>query len=451
MSSFLKSFREITKYPSAVAGLLIISILVGISIVAPVVMPYSEAILLGRGGVGVWEDNPRLAPPTWTNLFRQVDLPATIVLNSIQLDDERVIKTVETTSAGKSITIDFMFDYQYDGFPQEIVLLFTSEYVQKSPFVGLTWVKPDGEEVNLGNFSLKPTQGFYASQDDRLKRRLGGFNPQEGLFMDLTVDPPVAAAMRGTYQLRIDGVAFEEDSDFDVKVVMYGQVHGIAGTDHLRRDLSVALLWGTPIALAFGLLAALGTSLTTMIIAGIGTWYGGWVDMLIQRITNVNLVLPFLSILIMVGTFYSRSIWLMLGVTILLSIFGGAILTYRAIFLQTREAPYIEAAQSYGASDWRIIMRYLVPRIVPLLLPQLVVLIPTFVFLEASLAVLGLGDPVLPTWGKVINDAQGNGALYQGHYYWVIQPAVLLMITGLAFSMLGFALDRVFNPRLRGQ
>ena len=90
---------------------------------------------------------------------------------------------------------------------------------------------------------------------------------------------------------------------------MYGQVYGLAGTDHLRRDLMVALLWGMPIALAFGLLAALGTTITTMIIAAVGAWYGGWVDELIQRITEVNLVLPFLPILIMIGTFYSRSIW----------------------------------------------------------------------------------------------------------------------------------------------
>jgi peptide/nickel transport system permease protein len=76
--------------------------------------------------------------------------------------------------------------------------------------------------------------------------------------------------------------------------------------------------------------------------------------------------------------------------------------------------------------------------------------VPAFVFLEASLAVLGLGDPVLPTWGKIINDANSNAALYKGLYYWVLEPAVLLMITGLGFAMLGFALDRIFNPRLRG-
>jgi peptide/nickel transport system permease protein len=86
---------------------------------------------------------------------------------------------------------------------------------------------------------------------------------------------------------------------------------------------------------------------------------------------------------------------------------------------------------------------------IPLLIPGLVSSVPSYVFLEASLAVLGLGDPVLPTWGKVINDAEVNGALFKGYYYWMIEPAVLLMITGLGFAMLGFALDRIFNPKLR--
>jgi len=209
-------------------------------------------------------------------------------------------------------------------------------------------------------------------------------------------------------------------------------------------------MWGTPIALLFGLLASGGISILTMVISAIGAWFGGVVDSIIQRITEINLVLPFLSILIMIGTFYSRSIWTMLGATIALSIFTGSVKTYRAIFMQVRESTYIEAAQAYGASDSRIIFRYLIPRLVPLLLPALVIGVPTFVFLEASLAVLGLGDPVLPTWGKIINDAWVQAALYNGQYYWILQPAVLLMITGFSFALLGFSLDRIFNPRLRG-
>jgi peptide/nickel transport system permease protein len=140
----------------------------------------------------------------------------------------------------------------------------------------------------------------------------------------------------------------------------------------------------------------------------------------------------------------------MLGVTILLSIFGASIKTYRAIFIQSKEASYIEAARAYGASNTRIVFTYLIPRMIPLLIPALILAVPTYVFLEASLAVLGLGDPVLPTWGKVIENAFADGALYRGLYYWVLEPAALLMVVGLAFAMLGFALDRIFNPRLRG-
>jgi peptide/nickel transport system permease protein len=178
-------------------------------------------------------------------------------------------------------------------------------------------------------------------------------------------------------------------------------------------------------------------------------WYGGVVDGLIQRVTEVNLTLPFLSILIMIGTFYDKSLWVMLGATVILSIFGVSIKGYRAIFLQVKESTYIEAAQAYGASNMRIVFLYLIPRIIPLIIPNLVLSIPTFVFLEATLAQLGLGDPVLPTWGKVIYDAVQNAAVYNGWFYWILEPAVLLVITGLGFALTGFSLDRIFNPRLR--
>ena len=140
---------------------------------------------------------------------------------------------------------------------------------------------------------------------------------------------------------------------------------------------------------------------------------------------------------------------MILGATIALSIFTGAIKGFRSIFLQVQESMYIEAARAYGASGIRIVFFYLIPRMIPLLIPGLVSSVPAFVFLEASLAVLGLGDPVLPTWGKIIQDANMNGALYRGYYYWILEPTVLLMITGLGFAMLGFALDRIFNPKLR--
>jgi peptide/nickel transport system permease protein len=185
-----------------------------------------------------------------------------------------------------------------------------------------------------------------------------------------------------------------------------------------------------------------------MMIAAFGVWYGGWIDSVIQRITEINMILPTLPIAIMIYYLYSKSIWMILGVIIILSIFGSAIKTYRAAFLQVKEAGYIEAAQAYGASNWRIIRHYLVPRIIPLLIPQLVILVPTYVFFEATLAYLNVSDLYLPTWGKVIYDALTRGA-YQGYYYWVLEPVVLMVLTGLAFAVVGFALDSILNPRLR--
>jgi len=446
MKNLLRSVKEITRYPSAIFGLIIIVALIALALYAVITIPYSEAIRLWRGGEDVWGETPRLAAPTWYNYFTTAKRSESFALDS---RDPEVSKTVETLGPDSStVTILYTFDYPYDEFFQELTLYFEAKYVSKTPHASLTWLTPDGREIRMGQFSVRSNETYRITLDDRLKRRLGGQPPERGLFADPDVETPTP--LKGTYGLRIYASLFEEESDIDARLVAYGQLYGLAGTDHRRRDLTVALLWGVPIALSFGLLAALGTTITTMFIAAFGVWFGGWIDQIIQRIAAVNMILPLLPILIMVGTFQSRSIWIMLGWVIALSIFGSGILTYRAIFVQVREAPFIEAARAYGAGDLRIVIRYLIPRIIPVIIPSLVTAIPAFVFLEASLAVLGLGDPVLPTWGKIIDDARTNGALYNGQYYWVLEPAVLLMIAGLGFAMVGFALDRVFNPKLRG-
>jgi peptide/nickel transport system permease protein len=327
-----------------------------------------------------------------------------------------------------------------------MILYFTSSYREKQPFISAEWLAPDGRTIRIANLALGQKQTYRFSQDEKLRTKLR----TEDVIRELFSNPETGRLVKGQYQLMLTGTTFEPESDINVEFVFHGQVYGLAGTDQARRDLVVPLLWGAPVALAFGLIASLGTAVLTMIIAALGAWYGGWVDELIQRITEVNLVLPFLSILILIGTFYSRSIWVILGATIMLSIFTGSIKGYRSIFVQLKESNYIEAARAYGASNPRIIFLYLIPRMIPLLIPGLVLSVPAFVFLEAGLAVLGLGDPVLPTWGKMIDDANRNGALYRGYYYWILEPTTLLMATGLGFAMLGFALDRIFNPRLRG-
>jgi len=444
VNALRNALATLLRFPSAVAGLALVGAMIAFALFAIISIPYAEAVRLWRGGETVWGDVPRFAAPAWVNLWPGPKRPTTIRLDSAAGE---AVKTREVLGDELvSIDFGFAFEYGFDAFPQELTVFFTSQFERARPNVSLTWLTPDGREIRVGDVTLSASEAFRISQESRLQRRLGGLPPEMGLFAD-PADP--SRPLKGRYELRIEGLVFEEAADIDARLVVYGQVHGWAGTDHRRRDLGVALLWGAPIALAFGLLAAVGTIVTTMFVAAVGVWFGGWVDAAIQRITEVNIILPFLPILIMVGTFYSRSIWVLLLVVIAISIFSAGIKTYRAIFMQVKQSPYIEAARAYGAGNMRVVVRYMIPRIVPVLVPAFVSAVPGFVFLEASLAVLGLGDPVLPTWGKMINDAQANGALFRGYYYWVLLPAGFLLVTGFGFALVGFALDRVFNPRLR--
>jgi peptide/nickel transport system permease protein len=441
MKPMLDGLRQLARYPSALVGLAIIAVLIGTGVFAVVTIPYGQALELWRGG-DAWRMHPVNARPVWIDRIAGGDLPRTRVISSRDAAVER-----EPFEGGSRLRIPLDFDYAHQGFPSELNLFLTSTFAAREPFVRLTWETPDGREYILGGRRVAHEERVSISQDWGLERRLGRV-PHVGLFAQPGAeDPPTVVP--GRYRLLLDVILFEEQAAIEADLVVYGRVHGLAGTDHQRRDLMVALLWGIPVALAFGLLAAVGTTVTTLVIAAAGVWYGGWVDAVIQRLTEVNIILPLLPILVMVGTLYSTSIWVMLGVVIALGIFSAGIKMYRAMLLPIREAPYIEAARAYGAGNARIILRYMIPRILPVLIPTFVTLIPAFVFLEASLALLGLGDPVLPTWGKVMNDAQTQSALYHGFYYWVLSPAALLMLTGLGFAMLGFALDRVFNPRLR--
>jgi peptide/nickel transport system permease protein len=461
------ALRPIGRYPSAVVGLVIIVLLVGVSIYALIAIPYDQAIKRWRVEREALYRNPKNAQPEWVNWFRREDLPPTLVLDSraegASSEGGLVQKSTSVVSEDMTaVTISFVFDYPYGGLPQDLGVYYTSSYEEKIPFVSQTWLTPDGREIELESFAVPSAYTYLASTDTRLRRRhaLGGEGgqPTKGLFVapaESTAAAQSAAEaearlvpVKGTYELQVNGFVFEEDSDLDAELVLYGQVFGLAGTDHHRRDLMVAMLWGAPVALAFGLLGAVFTSLLTMGIAAAGVWYGGWVDSLIQRITEVDMILPALPLAMTIYLVYAKSVWLILGVMVLLSIFGMSLKNYRAIFLQVKESAYIEAARVYGASNRRIIVRYLVPRIMPVLIPQLVILIPGYVFLEATLAYLGVSDVYLPTWGKVINDALTH-SVFEGHYYWILEPVALLMLTGLAFAMVGFALDRILNPRLR--
>jgi peptide/nickel transport system permease protein len=436
--------RALARYPSAVFGLAIITILLLVSLYTVIAIPYDEAVTLWRGDGNAWFRHPRLALPVWVNYFRRDDLPPTFRFSSTEEGSQK--QFVEEEGELSEITMPFTFDYDYGAFPQEIIVDLTADFVERAPHVMITWVWPDGSERELTGFPPRATDSYYVGRDDRLKRRLRSEVPLEALFLGPEGDAERPES--GTYTLRVDALLFEPDTNVDAEVTILGQVYGLAGTDNQRRDLMIALLWGTPVALAFGLVAAIAVSVGSMLVAALGAWYGGALDRIVQFLTEVNLILPFFPIALMVFTMYSRSIVTILGVVVVLTIFGSAVKSYRAAFLQVRTEPYIEAAQAYGASDKRIVARYLFPRLRTLLLPRLIILVPAFVFLEATLAFLGVSDPLLPPWGKLIVAALSYG-VQAGATHIIFAPLAVLFLTGFAFAMVGIALERVFEPRLR--
>jgi peptide/nickel transport system permease protein len=464
-SRYKRFFKQLLFYRSAVLGLAIILILVGISVYTIFAIPYDEAVRLWRAGEQRWLSSPRNALPSWVNALLPKKLPETITLDTSEPRlgvSKAIVPALERFS---QIRVEFSFDYQYDDFPSELNLFFTSRFNASAPQLTIHWVKPNGGEYILSTIVISKEDRYYVSNDDRLAKELRelisskinrtiGYEAPVTLLLfaeeDVSIlDPSTARVMKGSYRLWIDGIAFEPDVDVDARLVVYGKVYGWAGTDHLRRDLGVALLWGTPIALSFGVIASVSIALMQMFIGAVSAWFLGRVDTAIQRVTEVFMVLPFLPVLIMISTFYKLSIWVLLLVVIALTAFSSGVKNYRAMFLQVKKFPYVESARAYGVGNLRIVVRYLVPKVLPTIIPSMVLSVPDFVFLEAALAILGLGDPLAPTWGKVIDDAFTYGALYKGSYYWVLEPSIMLAITSLSFAMLGFALDKVFNPRLK--
>ncbi len=454
------SWAVMRKTPFGTVSLVLVGLLFICSAAVMIWIPYNpvgknwtEGDLTGR------PTSARLALPVWVNWFRKEKLPSTIVLNSA---DGTARKVVEKGTGGiDTTTIEFSFEYPYPTFPSEVSVYFSAHYSQKSPFASLTWITPQGDEIHLKNTSVTDKLNYSVGDNTPFRQLLAGNDHFQKwfvssgnyitpgyqlLFADPQVDTPRVEP--GKYILRIDGMLFEPGSDLDAQLVIFGLVQGWAGTDFYRRDLLVPLLWGLPFALLVGILGALATGLGSITMAGIGVWFGGWVDGLIQKLVEANLVLPVMAIGVLLCAYYQLNLWLVLGIIILLNVLGSPTKAFRAAFLQVKESGFIEAARAYGASDWRIIFRYLIPRTLPAMIPQIINLIPTFFFLEATLAIFNVSDPRFPTWGRILYSALRYGSAY-GSRYWVLEPIMMMLLTSFIFALLSFSLNRILNPHLR--
>jgi peptide/nickel transport system permease protein len=220
------------------------------------------------------------------------------------------------------------------------------------------------------------------------------------------------------------------------------------GTDDLGRSVLTMVIWGSRISLLVGLLA---TILTMIIGAGIGILSGyraGWTDGLLMRITDWFLVIPWIALAIVLASILGQSLGIIIFVIGVTS-WASTARIVRSQVLSVRERSYVERARALGANDWHVITRHVLPNVFPVIFANTILIVATAILSETTLSFLGLGDPLHISWGTIIENAFDAGATSLGAWWWLVSPGVAIVLVVVAFTMCGYAMDDILNPRLR--
>lgn len=223
----------------------------------------------------------------------------------------------------------------------------------------------------------------------------------------------------------------------------------LMGTDTFGHDIFSQLLYGAKTSITVGVVAAI---ISSVLGAGIGLYsgyVGGWKDEVIMRLNDIALSIPWLVLMIIIAAFMG-SIDLM-GIILVIGLTGwsGTARLVRAQVLSLRERQYIERAKAIGSDDMHIITRHILPNAFPLVFANTILTVAGSILAEATLSFLGLEPQGVVTWGTMLSDAQESGAFTIGMHWWIVAPGLCIVVVVLGFTLLGYALDDVMNPKLR--
>ncbi len=292
--------------------------------------------------------------------------------------------------------------------------------------------------------------GQWKTPPYNIDSSLDEFRNAVGLGLTVTRLSPaeVIFSTVGDYSYGFE-VAFHGPGKINVDnlgLVLYGTAYGVFGTDFYGNDLLGQNVIGSRVSLFVGLLSAfigIGLGLIVGLLAGYKT---GLTDEVLMRFTDMMLVIPGLPLLIVLIAVLGSSITNLIIVIGFLGWMGFA-RVIRSQVLSLKERPFVEAAKAAGAGTSQILTKHVFPNIVSLTYVNLALTVPGAILSEAALSFLGLGDPTSNSWGQILRRAEDTAAIR--NWWVVIPPGLAIAIVSLSFVLIGYALDEIFNPKLR--
>jgi len=220
------------------------------------------------------------------------------------------------------------------------------------------------------------------------------------------------------------------------------------GTDNIGRDVYSMTIYGARASLLVGFAATLISMVLGASVGLISGFFGKWTDEVLMRFTDYFLVLPWFPLMIVLMTVLGHDfIWVV--VVIGITSWPSTARVVRSQVLTVKERTFIERARAVGAREGYIIRKHIFPNVLPLIFANTILLISNAIFSEAFLDFFGLGDPDVISWGTMLEDAYNGGAFDSGAWWWTLPPSISIILCVLSFSLVGYALDDIFNPRLR--
>jgi peptide/nickel transport system permease protein len=224
----------------------------------------------------------------------------------------------------------------------------------------------------------------------------------------------------------------------------------LLGTDNFGRPVLALLVDGARVSLVVGFAATVMTMVIGASVGIAGGYLGGKADGVLSLLTNWFLVIPWVVLAIVLAAVLGPTL-LNIIVVIGITSWAGTARLVRADTLSVKERPYVERSRALGASHWHLVTRHILPNVFPVIFANTILTVALAILAETTLSLLGLGDPTRISWGGMIDEAFSAGALSAGYWWWLIPPGVMIVLVVLAFTMCGYALDEVINPKLRSR